>query len=324
MLDGPTAVLEAENHAEIRARTTGVVRRILREEGDRVAAGDILLEIDGDEAALRVRQAEVQLEKAKSEHDRASSMREMGMLSDQEFETQTQELHLREAELDLARLERSYTRIDAPFDGRVVRRHVDLGANVSPGASLVDVMDVTPLLALVHVPANRMGFVTEGQAVRITLDSTGAELEGRVRLVSPIVDPGTGTVKITVEIRTYPEGTRPGDFAQVRVVTARHDDATLVPSRAIFEEQGQSILFVVQDGKAVRRVVKAGFVDGESTEILEGVSAKDLVVVKGQRDLRDGLAVEILEGPEHVLAKPASPDSAVTPTQADAAPASSS
>jgi RND family efflux transporter MFP subunit len=323
-LYGTTAVLEAENHAEVRARTTGVVRRILREEGDRVEAGEVLLEIDGDEAALRVRQAEVQLEMANSEHARAKSMREMGMLSDQEFETQTQELHLREAELDLARLERSYTLVEAPFDGRLVRRHVDLGANVSPGAALVDVMDVTPLLALVHVPANRMGFVSEGQTVRITLDSTGTDLEGRVRLVSPIVDPATGTVKVTVEIRTYPESTRPGDFAQVRIVTARHENATLVPSRAIFEEQGQSILFVVADGKAARRVVKPGFVDGESTEILEGVSANELVVVKGQRDLRDGLAVEILEGPAHVLAKKAAPDSAVTPPQADAAPASSS
>lgn len=306
---GTTAVLEAENHAEIRARTTGVVRRLVHEEGDMVKAGDVLLELEDDEAALRVRQAEANLEKAKSEHARGESMRQGGMLSDREFESQQNELHVKESELDLAKLELAYTKIVAPFNGRLVRRHVDLGANISPGISLVEVMDVTPLLALVHVPANRMGFVTVGQKVHLRLDSSDTDLEGVVRLVSPIVDPQTGTVKVTVEVRSYPAGTRPGDFAQVRIVTARHENATLVPSRALFEEQGQNILFVAVDGKASRRAVKTGFVDGEKTEILEGIDEKDLVVVKGQRDLRDGLPIDIREGPPGTVAVKAAPDS---------------
>jgi RND family efflux transporter MFP subunit len=230
-------------------------------------------------------------------------MREMGMLSDQEFETIVNNLHLKESEFDLAKLALSYTRIESPFQGRVVRRHVDLGANVSPGAPLFVLMDVTPLLALVHVPANRMGFVSVGQPVKLQLDSIDSTLTGIVRLVSPIVDSQTGTVKVTLEIRSYPQGTRPGDFAQVGIETARHEGAILVPSHAIFEEQGSNILFVAEGGKAVRRVVKTGFVDGENTEILEGVTAKELVIVKGQRDLRDGVDVEILEGPPGTVAK---------------------
>lgn len=300
-----TAVLEAESHAEIRARTTGVVRRLLREEGDQVSKGQALLELEDDEAKLRVRQAEANLEKAKSEHARGTSMRDMGMLSDQEFETQVNNLHLKESELDLAKLQLSYTRIESPFQGRVVRRNVDLGANVGPGTPLFELMDVTPLLALVHVPANRMGFVSVGQPVKIHLDSVDSTLTGIVRLVSPIVDSQTGTVKVTLEVRSYPAGTRPGDFAQVRIETARHEGAVLVPSHAIFEEQGNNILFVAEGGKAVRREVKTGFVDGENTEILEGVTAKELVIVKGQRDLRDGVDVEILEGPPGTVAKSA-------------------
>ncbi len=310
---GTTAVLEAENHADIRARTTGIVRELLREEGDYVRTGETILALEDDEAQLRVRQAEANFEKAKSEHARGASMRDGGMLSDQEFETLVNNLHLRESELDLARLQLSYTRIESPFTGRLVRRHVDLGVNVAPGTALAEVMDVDPLLALVHVPANRMGFVAVGQNVNLRLESSATDLQGVVRLVSPIVDPQTGTVKVTVEIRKYPAGTRPGDFAQVRIVTARHENATLVPSRALFEEQGQNILFVVDEGKAVRRAVKTGFVDGENTEILEGIAANDLVVVKGQRDLRDGLPVEILEGPPGTVAMKAAPDSAAAP-----------
>ena len=132
-------------------------------------------------------------------------------------------------------------------------------------------------------------------------------------------------MKVTAEVHDYPPGTRPGDFAQVRIVTARHERATLVPSRAVFEEQGNDILYVVEDGKAVRRVVETGFVDGDMTEIVDGLAAGELIVVKGQRQLRDGSGVEVIEGPPEILAelKAAQPDSAATPV-AEAEPADAS
>jgi membrane fusion protein (multidrug efflux system) len=192
--------------------------------------------------------------------------------------------------------------VTAPFAGRVVRRHVDLGASVNPGTPLFDVMDVTPLLAKIHIPAKRMGFVEAGQAIEVALDGAEKPLLGVVSLISPIVDETTGTVKVTAEIRDYPAGTRPGDFAEARIVTARHEDAVLVPSRAVFEEQGQDILYAVEDGKAVRRVLETGFVDGDFTEVVSGADSGDLIVVKGQRQLRPDGDVEILEGPPDVVA----------------------
>ena len=297
-----TASLEAENHARILARMTGVVRTLLHEEGDYVAAGETLLLLEDAEATQRTRQAEANLRSAQSEHARRQTMLEGGLLSDGEFETTVNNLHVREAEFELSKLELSYTQVTSPIEGRVVRRHVDLGTHVTPGVSLFEVMDIKPLLARVHVPAKRMGFVEEGQDMEIELDSDGTMLTGVVRLVSPIVDPATGTVKVTAEILEYPPGTRPGDFAHVQIVTARNQRASLVPSRAIFEEQGENVLYVVEGTTAHRRVVETGYVDGDMTEILGGVDPGELIAVKGQRQLREGIAVEILEGPPEVLA----------------------
>ena len=86
----------------------------------------------------------------------------------------------------------------------------------------------------------------------------------------------------------------------------------------MFEEQGKDILYVVEDGKAVRRVVETGFIDGDLTEIVNGVAERDLVVVKGQRQLQDGGAVDVLEGPAEILAelKAAAPDSAAAEPKA--------
>ncbi|MGH2570234.1 MAG: efflux RND transporter periplasmic adaptor subunit [bacterium] len=313
-----TATLEAESHAQILARTTGVVREILREEGDAIRADEALLLLEDDEARLRVAQAEANLKTARAEHDRAEQMEKSGLLSAGEFETNINNLHVREADVELAKLELSYTRVRSPIEGRVVRRFVDLGANVVPGVPLFEVMDVTPLLARVHIPAKRMGFIGAGQAMEVRLAGTDEPLTGTVSLVSPIVDPATGTVKVTAEIQKYPAGTRAGDFAEIRIVTASHEGAILVASRAVFEEQGKDILYVVEDGKAVRRVVETGFIDGDLTEILNGVAERDLVVVKGQRQLQDGGGVDVLEGPPEILAEleAAAPDSAAAEPKA--------
>jgi len=292
-----TATIEAENRAEILARTSGVVRRILREEGDRVDAGETLLLLEDDEARLRVKQAEANASTARSEHERKASMRQAGLLSAEEFEVVENTLRVQEAALDLAKLELEYTRVPTPFAGRVVRRLVDLGAHVAPGTPLFQVMDDDPLLARIHVPSRRMGFVKTGQEIDLHLDAADLDVRGVVTLVSPIVDPTTGTVKVTAEIRRRLAGIRPGDFAQVKVVTERREGVVVVPSRAIVEDQGQKAVYLVVDGTASRRVVETGFVEGERTEIVSGLEGGETICVKGQRDLRDGAPVEILGSP---------------------------
>ena len=89
----------------------------------------------------------------------------------------------------------------------------------------------------------------------------------------------------------------------------------------MFEDQGEVIVYVVEDGKAVRRKVEDGFVDGDVTEIVSGVTAGEVVVVKGQRQLKDGGGVEILEGPEDLVAQAPeekAPDAAAAAAEQDA------
>ena len=293
-----TASLEAEAHTEIRARTSGVVQTIFNEEGDQVDKDRVLLQLEDDTQKLDLKQAVLRRKALENQFERQKKMFASGVLSPQQFEETENAYNQSEAVVEQAELMLYYTKVRAPFEGRLVRRILDIGSHVQSGAVLFEMMDVSPLLARIHIPANRMGEVREGQELVLRLDSTGVELAGKLRLVSPIVDPNTGTVKVTAEIPIYPAGTRPGDFVAVNIVTARHDHALMVPSEAVFEEQGNPIVYVAADGKAVRRTVTVGFVEQGTTEILKGVESGDLIVVKGQRNLRPGMPVEIMEGPQ--------------------------
>ncbi|MCF6194340.1 MAG: efflux RND transporter periplasmic adaptor subunit [Kangiellaceae bacterium] len=289
-----TATLEPSSDAKVNSRTTGVVKQLLHEEGDDVYAGDVLLILDDDDQRLKLKQAKQKFDNAKREFDRLNRMRKTGAVSNLDFDAANNTYQSAITDKEIAELTLSYTRVAAPFDGRVVWRDVDLGAHVAQGDLLFRMMSIKPLLVRVHIPANRLGMVAKGQTVQLIVDSVAKELVAKVDLVSPIVDPTTGTIKITLRLDDYPLAVRPGDFTEVHMVTDQHQNALLVPSNAIIEERGNHFLYTVSNNKAQRRPVESGFVMSANTEIISGIEKNDLVVIKGQRNLNDDIAVDVL------------------------------
>lgn len=292
-----TASLEAEKEAEVLARVGGVVKVLLVEEGHQVAAGAPLLRIDNDEYRLRMEQATARTAQLRSVHERLKEMAAEELASAEELETAHSALSSAEADEGLARLNLEYTTVTAPFAGRVTRRLVNLGDNISSGTPLFAVADFDPLLARVHVPSREFRKLSVEQKVELVLDSTGERIEGRITLISPVIDPTSGTIKLTVDVPDYPQGTRPGDFASVRIVTEMRSTALLVPRTAVLSEHGENVVYAVVAGEpptAERRVVETGFTDDEHTQIMSGLAAGDQVVVKGQRSLKQGSKLKIL------------------------------
>ncbi|MFH1755429.1 MAG: efflux RND transporter periplasmic adaptor subunit [Candidatus Latescibacterota bacterium] len=291
-----TAALEAEKEAEILARVTGIVEALECEEGNQVKEGSVLLRIVNDEYRLRLSQAEASMANLKDRAERLKGMWERNLVSAEEFEIVQNDLKVAEAAAGLARLDLSYTRVKAPFSGRVVQRLVNVGQNVSAGTPLFVLSDFDPLLARVYVPSKEFKKLKPDQAVELILDSDQTHLQGRITLVSPIIDPSTGTIKVTVEISNYPTGTRPGDFTEVRIVTEKRTGSILVPKIAVFTDRGDLIAYVAANGTAERRVVEVGFQDDVNAEILSGLSAGESVITKGQRSLKHGAPIKIIEG----------------------------
>lgn len=291
-----TATLEPEKIATVSARVTGLVESIAAEEGDKVKAGAILLRIDNDEYRLRVAQASARTTQLEDQHKRLEGLVARDLAPVEEFVTVQQDLASAKAEEDLARLELARTTVRAPFTGRIVQRQVDVGQTISNGTPLFDVADLDPLLARVHVPSKELKRLQQGQPVELVVDSSGTRLTGKIFLVSPVIDPSTGTVKVSIEISEYPETIRAGDFAEVRIVTERRDDALLVPRTAVVEERQERVVYVAAEGKAQRRVVEIGFETDDRAQITQGVAVDEKVVVKGQHSLEDGASIKVLEG----------------------------
>jgi membrane fusion protein (multidrug efflux system) len=303
-----TATLTAEKEAQILARATGVALSLHCEEGDWVKAGQTLLGVEEDEYRLRLAQAEANTANLRDRFARLEGMWEQQLVSAEEYESTKNELRAAEAAEELARLNLSYTTVKAPFAGRITSRLVDVGQNVNLGVPLFVIADFDPLLAIVHVPSKEFKKLKPDQNVTIILDSTKQKLEGHIKLVSPVIDPTSGTIKVTVEIPDYPPDTRPGDFAEVSIVTERRRGSVLVPKNAVFTDRGDQVLYVAAaDSTAERRVVALGFEDDEHAEIMSGVTEGERIVVKGQRSLKHGAPIKVLEADTVSVSGPAKP-----------------
>jgi membrane fusion protein (multidrug efflux system) len=164
---------------------------------------------------------------------------------------------------------------------------------VTAGRPAFRVVDLGALKVEVNLPEKDLARVSPAQVARLrseVLDEV--EVTGKVLRISPVVDPASGTVKITVALDPSQRSLRPGMFVSVEIVTATHAAALLLPKRSLVYEAGAPFVFVVDDEKAVRRAVELGFAERDKVEVLSGVSEGEGVVVVGQSILRDGTEVK--------------------------------
>jgi membrane fusion protein (multidrug efflux system) len=296
-----SATLRADKTATVTARTRGVVERLLVEEGDRVAEGQVLVQLEDDEQIIAAERARTARDTTAREYARARTLHEQELLSEEAYETARRTAEDAEQAAALAELTLSRTQVRAPFGGIVLKRHLDVGATVSDGTALYDLADLDPLYADVNVPERHVLQLAPRQPVRLTADSTGQDVEAIIERIAPSVDPTTGTVKVTLAVARA-AGLRPGAFVRVDIVIDTHPEALVVPRSALVAEGRRWNLFrLAEEGGTVQALeVALGYEEGDRVEILEvlegePLSPGDRVVVLGASALSDGARVEVHE-----------------------------
>ncbi len=303
-----TAPIEAFAEADVIAKVEGEVRELLVEEGDEVSAGQVLARLDGDRLRLELNESRANLGKLQRDFERNKELREKGLLSEGDFEKLRFDLEALEASYNLARLELDYTQIRAPIDGVVSERYIKLGNTIRVGDPAYRVTSLDPLVAYLHVPEREFQRIEAGQPVAIDIDALeGERTIASVTRVSPVVDPVTGTFKITIEMRDEERRIKPGMFGRMNIIYDRHENVLQIPRAAIFEERGEESVYVIEDGKALRRAVQTGFGQNGMVEITAGLADGDAVVTVGQIGLKNEAVVTVINAETEEEAIPDSP-----------------
>src|SRR5210317_1439975 len=278
-----TAPIEAFAEANVIAKVDGEIRELLVEEGDEVKKGQVLARLDGDRLRLELNESEAKLRKLQRDYERNVDLQAKGLISDGDFEKIKFEMEALEAAFNLASLELDYTQIRAPIDGVVAERFVKLGSTIREGEALFEVTSLDPLVAYLHVPEREYRHIDPGQPVGIEIDALADEaIAAAVSRVSPVIDPQTGTFKITVEIVDKKRRIKPGMFGRIGVIYDVHEDALQIPRSAIIEDRGTASVFVIDGDRAIRRPVSTGYSNRGMVEITTGLQDGEQVVTVSQ------------------------------------------
>lgn len=291
-----TATLEADGEAAVVPRVGGRITALAVEEGDMVAAGDVLARIDDERLKLELARAEADLRRLRQDLERQREMHQRDMISTEAFERLQYQFEAQQAAHELARLELSYTAITAPIDGVVSERMIKVGNMVSTNEPAFRVTALDPLLATLHVPERELARLAPGQVAALSADALpGERFVGVIDRISPVIDADSGTFRVTVELRDPSGRLRPGMFGRFDIVYDRREQAVLVPVESVLIEDGEASVFVVADGKAQRRNVEVGYRNNGDYEIVAGIEPGESVVVTGQASLRSGARVQVLD-----------------------------
>lgn len=302
----------------VRSRVAGQVLRVDFQEGQRVTRGQLLAEIDPAPYRIQLAAAEGQLQQnaaqlrtARTDFERIRGLHAKGLVTDQDLDTQAalvaqyQGTQVSDqAQVDNARLQLAWTRIESPLAGRAGLRRIDPGnlvvANDTTG--LVVITQTDPISVQFTIPEGDLSSVIEplhaGQSLPVEIwDRNEANLlaTGELKTVDNQIDTSTGTLRLKADFANPDERLFPNQFVNVRMRVGTLAHALVIPSAAVqFGSRGTYVYVITAQKKATVRDVVLGPADGSEQSIAKGLQAGDAVVVEGLDRLREGLGVVIV------------------------------
>lgn len=308
--------IQAYNIVTVRARVDGELTQVAFQEGMEVKKGDLLARIDARsyEAALHNSQAtlakdEAALANAKRDLSRYSETVARGYTSRQQYDTQSSAVNTLaaavqadQASVESARVQLSYTTINAPIDGRTGIRIVDQGniVHANDAGGLVVITQVQPISAVFTLPQDQLPDVAAAQnenqldVTAYSRDGTTAFDSGKLQLIDNQIDPTTGTVRLKA---VFPNAARklwPGQFVNVRLRVGVAHNGVALPARVVQRSDRGAFVYVVKADNSVEpRPVEIGTEDRGQVLIIKGLSTGENVVLDGQLRLQPGAKVTV-------------------------------
>lgn len=287
-----TGQIEAVQQVDLRPEIDGRIVDILVREGQEVAKGAALFQVDDAELKAQVAQLAAQRDLATQDLERTKELVARNASSTADLERAEAQARSTEAQYELQRIRLERTTVRAPFAGIVGRRAVSLGDYVTQSTPLITLQTINPQRATFQVPERYAQALKVGQRVTFRVGAIpGRDFDAEVDFVDPVVQLPGRTILVKARAPNNQRLLQAGMFIEARLVTAVRPRAVVVPEEAIVPMQGANLVWVVSEGKVAQRPVGIGVRTPGFVEIASGLDAGEQVVVGGQERLFPGAPV---------------------------------
>ncbi len=285
--------LRAHQGVVVRPEVSGRIERLAFTDGQRVRAGQLLVQLDDTLQQAQLRQSLAQAGIARTNLQRNRELVAQNFISQSAVDQSAAALEVAEAQVALTQAQLARMKIVAPFDGVAGIRNVNRGDYVKDGADLVNIEDLSQMWVDFRLPERFVARVKPGQVVEVSLDAVaGKQFAGRVQALEALVDADGRSLLVRARLDNPGQVLKSGLFARTRIVFARREGALVVPEEALVPQGGKQYLIKVVEGPggpmSQRLEAKLGLRLPGKAEILEGLQAGDRVVTAGQSRLMRG------------------------------------
>lgn len=282
--------LEPAAKVVVAAQEEGLVTAVLVREGDRVQAGELVVQLDDRRIRAELAEAEARLLDSRAQTRRAEALEKDGLLSASEADTARASAAMAEARADVLRTRLGFARITAPVEGVVTARRVEVGNLAAARSPLLDLAAGAGIVLRVPVSELDVVHLKPGDVASVRVDALPElALVARIARVFPAAEATTRQVTVELALPDPPSQVKPGFLARARLVLERRPDAVLLPEPVL--QRGSEVIdfvWVIEgDVARVRPVEPAERLDGQVV-IRKGLAAGDEVVVEGMARLKDG------------------------------------
>lgn len=291
-----TGTLHARRTVRLHSQEEGRILALPVFEGDRVAAGDLLVRLDDRLLRAEINKAQANLRQASDDLARIKRLAGRQLVSADELSRAETQLRVAESEVSLLQTRLGYTEIRAPFAGIVSRRSVEPGDAVPRFAHLLTLIDPQSLITQVSVSELLLPSLQQDKAVEVSIDALGeTHYTGRIERIHPTVDPQTRQGIVEIVLDPVPPGAQAGQLCRVYLpgeIAARR----LIPLAALRRDQEGDYVYVIDAEQTARRTpVRSGRAFADDIEILAGLNDGDRVITRGFIDITDGKAVQVID-----------------------------
>lgn len=312
--------LRAVQGADLSTESSGVIVKILFENGQEVKQGDLLVELDHETESANLRSADAEADLARTVYERTKRLRANNTVPQSELDAAESQLRKTSAIVEQLKSTISKKQLNAPFSGRLGIREVNLGQFVDNGDTIVSLQALDPIYVDFLLPQQLIAGLGIGRPLKLITDVyPDREFPGELTAINSQIDPVTRNIRLQGTLRNSDGALRPGMFARVILTLGEAEEVVRIPATALITAPYGDSVFVLETEKrddgteqqvARQRFVRTGRARGDFISVAQGLKPGETVVSSGAFKLRNGAPVAVNNelAPQPQLA-PSPPDS---------------
>lgn len=306
-----TGRIASEDLAQLSTRVMGQITYLKVEEGDQVAAGQVLARIKSadiqaqvSQVEARIREAEAALKNVKINYNRIKILYDKKSATRKEFDDISTQYEMAKAQVEAARQMRAqaqealgYAVVTAPFSGVVSKKFASEGGIANPGMPLLAIESSGQYKVLAKVSESEINLFQNGQKVKVNIEAIGQEIDGTVNRVNTSGSYTQSQFEVSIALQLTAEqaqALKSGMFATVTLESGEQKGIAIAQNALVKRGQLTGLYTVNQQGEAMLRWIKTGKQMGEKVEVLSGLNKGESVITEYKGRLQDGQKVKVI------------------------------